>query len=133
MRPSIHRSRPSRVVLFVAVMLVAASCRYSEVDGVGTRTADADHPPQLDVTLTGCTEGEFGQWTAEAVVTNPTDAAMTYEVIVAFQDGDVRLSQRSHWVRNLTPGETAAISPSWWIESPDRVTGCRVLTVNRFG
>lgn len=127
---------PHRRSLLIALALVGAlvlsSCRYVEVDGVGTRTADEDHPPQSDVTLVGCAPGELGTWQADLVIVNNSPAVATYEVMVGFYADDVRLSQRTHWVRALTPGETAEIERAWWIERPDDANSCRLLTVNRW-
>lgn len=129
-------SSPSRLRLLALVALVAlalTACRYDEVDGVGSRTADEEFPPQLDVEFTGCSVGALSQWHATATVVNPTDVPVTYELTVGFYDGDVRLAQRSHWIRELRPSETAEVDAGWWVESAERVTDCRLLTVNRFG
>jgi len=125
------RLRP--LILIIAVLLVASACRYDEVDGVGSRTADEEFPPQLDVDFGGCELGPLGQWHAAATVVNPTDVPVTYELTIGFYDGDVRLAQRSHWIRELRPAEAAEVDHGWWVESSDRVNECRLLTVNRFG
>ena len=119
-------------LLALALPLTASGCRYETIDGVGTRTADADAPPQADVTLVGCREGELARWHATTRITNHTDEVQTYEVTIGFYDDDIRLGQRAHWVRALRPGETAEADPSWWIDSPERVDDCRLLTVNRW-
>lgn len=130
-----HRS-PTRLttvaVALVVLVALAGGCRYETVDGVGTRTADAEFPPQSDVALVSCRPGDWSRWHATATVTNNTPEVQTYEVTVGFYAGDVRLAERAHWVRALRPGETAQVDPSWWIESPERVDDCRVLTVNRW-
>ena len=128
-----HFPRFWSLFLVLALALLASACRYDEVDGVGSRTADDEFPPQLDVEFAGCEPGALGQWDARATVVNPTDAPATYELTVGFYDGDVRLAQRSHWIRELRPAETAEIDAGWWVESADRVTHCRLLAVNRFG
>jgi len=125
------RSR-SLILIAVAALLLTA-CRYEEVDGVGTRTGDEEFPPQLDVEFTGCEVGSLGQWHAAATVVNPTDVPASYELTVGFYDGEVRVAQRSHWIRELRPSETAEVDAGWWVESADRVNACRLLTVNRFG
>lgn len=125
------RIRSLALVAFLVVALTA--CRYDEVDGVGSRTADDEFPPQLDVAFAGCELGPLGQWHATATVVNPTDVPVTYELTVGFYDDDVRLAQRSHWIRELRPLETAEVDAGWWVERADRVDGCRLLTVNRFG
>lgn len=120
------------IVLIAATLVLAVGCRYEEVGGVGTRTADDEHPPQADVELVGCRTGDLSRWHATVTITNHTPEVQTYEVTIGFYDDEIRLAQRSHWVRALRPGEVAEIDPSWWIESPDRVSDCRLLTVNRF-
>ena len=126
--------RPARIAaLAAATALALTACEYEEVDGVGTRTMDDENPPQLDVEFDGCRLGELNRWHGAAAITNNTEVVQTYEITVGFYDGDVRLAERSHWVRALRPGETADVDPGWWIESPERVNDCRLLTVNRFG
>jgi hypothetical protein len=120
------------VVLIVA-MLGLASCDYSEVDGIGTRTADDMHPPQHDLTsFAGCEPGDLGQWRFAAEVTNNSPEVASYELTVAFYEGDTRLDEFGTWVRDLRPGENAAVDAGWWIDSAERVTRCDVLTINRW-
>jgi len=127
--------RPTRLFpLLLSAGLLLGACEYSEVDGVGTRTADEENPPQLDLTsFDGCQRGELGQWRADATITNNTDVVSTYELTVSFYDGDVRLAERGTWVRDLKPGEAAKVDHGWWIDGADDVTRCEVLTINRFG
>ncbi|MEL6983488.1 MAG: hypothetical protein AAFO29_13765 [Actinomycetota bacterium] len=134
MRTPITASRRLTAVVAGLALLALPACEYSELDGIGTRTADAEHPPQRDVTaFEGCEPAELDRWRARGEVVNPTDRVASYEVVVGFYDGEVRLDERSEWIRDLGPGETAAIDRAWWIDGPDRVTDCRVLLVNRFG
>ena len=113
--------------------VVVAGCAYSEVNGIGTRTADDDHPPQNDVTsFAGCEQGDLGRWLASGEVTNNSPTTATYEVTVAFYDDDTRLDERSTWIRNLRPGEVAAIDSGWWIDGGERVNRCEILTINRW-
>lgn len=121
-----------RVASLLAVVLLTTACRYETIDGVGTRTADPDFPPQADVTLSGCQPESEQRWRATGTIVNHTDQVQTYEVTIAFSEADTRLAERAHWVRALRPGETAALDRSWWIESAARIDGCRLLTVNRF-
>ena len=46
----------------------------------------------------------------------------TCELLVGFCDDDSRLTQRSHWIRELRPTERAEVDRGWWIESSERVT-----------
>lgn len=119
-------------MVFAAVL--GTACEYAEVDGIGTRTMDEVNPPQYDLSsFDGCTRDSLNRWAASAEVLNNTETAASYEVVVAFYDGDVRLDERSEWIRDLKPGEKAAIDSAWWIDEPDRVTDCKVLLINRFG
>ena len=121
-----------RVVSLLALLLLTTACRYETIDGVGTRTADPEFPPQADVSLIGCRPEDGQRWRATGIIVNHTDQVQTYEVTIAFSDAETRLAERAHWVRALRPGEMAEIDRSWWIESAERVDGCRLLTVNRF-
>jgi hypothetical protein len=121
-----------RVCLFAAAMMLAG-CEYSEVDGIGTRTADAENPPQYDLfSFGGCAPGELNQWRFKAELTNNSPKTASYELTVAFYDEDVRLDEFSTWVRDLRPGESAAADKGWWVEGSERVTRCEVLTINRW-
>jgi hypothetical protein len=126
-------SPPIRAVAALTAVLSLTSCEYREVNGIGTRTADDEHPPQLDITsFDGCRPTALGRWRADGEVINTTDEAASYEIVVGFYDGETRLDQRSEWIRDLRPGERAAIDRAWWIDDPDRVSGCRLVLVNRF-
>ena len=120
--------------LALVALPVLTACEYVEVDGIGTRTADELNPPQRDVTsFEGCEPASLDRWRARGEVVNSTDRVASYEVVVGFYDGETRLDERSEWIRDLGPGEAAAIDRAWWIDDPGRVTGCRLLLVNRFG
>jgi len=120
-----------------AMILTAASitgCEYVEVNGIGTRTMDELNPPQNDLaSFSGCQPVELGRWQATGEVVNLTDSVASYEVVVAFYDGETRLDERSEWIRDLKPGERAAIDGAWWVDDPERVRDCEVILVNRFG
>lgn len=120
--------------ILAAALLVATACEYTEIDGIGTRTADEENPPQSDLTsFGGCALGDLGQWRFDAVLTNNSPTVATYELTVAFYDDDTRLDEASSWVRDLRPGESAVADTGRWIEGADRVTHCEVLTINRWG
>lgn len=120
--------------ILAASLLVASACEYSEIDGIGTRTADEENPPQSDLTsFGGCAPGDLGQWRFDAVITNNSPTVASYELTVAYYDDGTRLDEKSTWVRDLRPGESAAADAGHWIEGADRVTGCEVLTINRWG
>jgi len=131
-RPTIPRRWPSLLAGGLA-MLALSACEYVEVDGIGTRTADAVNPPQHDVAaFDGCEPAELERWRARGRIVNSTDRVASYEVVVGFYDDEVRLDERSEWIRDLAPGEEAAIDRAWWVDEPDRVTECRLLLINRF-
>lgn len=121
------------LALVLGAIALLSACRYEQVDGVGTRTMDPEFPPQEDVVLDGCHRDELGRWHADVAVTNNTPVVQTYEVTIGFYDDDTRIAQRAHWVRALRVDEVAEPDAAWWVDSADRVTDCRVLTVNRFG
>lgn len=113
--------------------LVATGCEYREVDGVGTRTWDEQLAPQDDIAgFDGCTRNQVGQWVVDGTVTNHTEDRATYAVTIAFNDGDVRLDERTLMIRDLAPGQTGAMNRGWWLTNPDSVTDCQVLTIDRF-
>ena len=120
--------------ILAVLLLAATACEYSEIDGIGTRTADEDNPPQSDLTsFAGCEPGDLGQWRFDATITNNSPTVASYELTVAFYDDDTRLDEASSWVRDLKPGESAAAETGRWIDGADRVTHCEVLTINRWG
>lgn len=125
-----------RTILLPALASLAllTGCEYVEIDGVGTRTADDAHPPQSDVaSFDGCETADLGRWRASGELVNNSESVASYEVVVAFYDGETRLDQRTEWIRDLQPGERAAIDRAWWLDDPDRVTDCRLILINRFG
>lgn len=133
--PSNLGSRPRRLALaaLATAALSLTACEYEEVNGIGTRTGDDANPPQLDVTsFEGCRPATLDRWQAVGEITNSTGVTASYEIVVGFYDGDTRLDQRSEWIRDLRPGERAAIDRAWWVDEPDRVTDCRLVLVNRF-
>lgn len=74
-----------------------------------------------------------GQWDTAGSITNNTAAVASYEVVVGFYDDDVRLSQRSRWIRDLKPGEKARVDEGFWVgPKADEVTNCKVILINRF-
>ena len=116
--------------LAVTLALLTTACEYVEVDGIGTRTMDEVNPPQSDIaSFTGCEPAPLNQWRAVGEVVNQTDKVSTYEVVVAFYDESTRLDERSEWIRDLKPGERAAIDRSWWLDDPSRVTGCQLIMI----
>lgn len=124
----------SLLIAGVVATLALSACEYVEIDGIGTRTPDEVHPPQHDLmSFEGCQPDTLNRWQARGEIVNNTDQVVSYEVVVAFDAGDLRLDQRSEWLRDVGPGERAAINRAWWVDEHDRVTGCRVLVINRFG
>lgn len=117
--------------LVVGTMLLTA-CEYREVDGVGTPTYDEEFVPQDDITtFGGCSRNQASQWQVDGKVTNPTPDMATYVVTIAFYDDELRLDERTLWIRDLAPDEVGEMNRGWWINSADRVTDCKVLTIDR--
>lgn len=133
-RARAQRRPPIRSLLLGALVAFGlTACEYSEVNGIGTRTADEVAPPQLDLaSFDGCSPGELNTWRASATLINNSAKAASYEVVFAFYEGDVRVDEKSDWVRDLLPGEQAAIDRGWWVDGADVITSCEVLLINRF-
>lgn len=122
-----------RIPALLVVIFALAACEYREVDGVGTRTHEDEFVPQDDITaFDGCVRTHANQWEARGEVTNPTPDRATYVITIAFEADDLRLDERTIWVRDLAPVQTASINRGWWLSEPERVTSCRVLTIDRF-
>lgn len=121
------------MVGLVLAVLVLSGCERSEVNGIGSYTPDDQAPPQLDVTLDDCAVGEWGWVTGNGMVQNRTGDVATYEVVVAFDDGDVRIGQGSAWIRDLGAGTRAAFRASTHLgERAPAMSNCQVITVNRW-
>lgn len=132
MRPSLRR-RIVRILGSLALIAVLAGCEYVEHNGIGTRTWDAEAPPQDDITsFDGCFRNTGNQWEVRGSITNQTSERATYRVLVAFDAGDVRLDERTFFVQNLAPDQVAAMNRGWWIQNADRVTACSILEIDRF-
>lgn len=123
------------MIATLGIALTLSACEYTEIDGVGTRTGDDVNPPQTDlVAFEGCAPQRDGRWGVDATITNQTDVVSSYELTVAFYEGETRLEERSTWVRDLKPAETASVDRAWWIgQAANQATHCEVLTINRFG
>ena len=124
----------SKTIAAVAlVLLTATGCEYVEVDGVGTRTYDETYVPQDDITaFDGCVRNKANQWAVDGEITNHTPDRASYAVTIAFENDGTRIDERTVWIRNLAPGQAADLHRAWWITSPEKVTDCRVLTIDRF-
>lgn len=131
------RTTMHRLALLVATILavgVLSGCERSEVDGIGSYTPDDVAPPQLDVAMGDCSIGDWGWVTGDGTVVNQTDDVASYEVVVAFDAGEVRVGQGSGWIRDLAPGQTAKFSVSTHLgDDADSMSACDVITVNRWG
>ena len=114
------------------IVLLATGCEYVEVDGVGTRTYDAEFVPQDDITeFVGCARMPANQWQVDGQVTNHTPDRASYSVTIAFNNGTTRLEERTLWIRDLAPGQVGEMNRGWWLNNPDSVTDCEVLTIDR--
>ncbi len=129
-----HTKKIVSPLIALLAMFTLAGCEYSELNGIGTRTADEEFPPQLDLaSFDGCEAGDLNQLKASGELINNSATTSTYEVIVAFADDNgVRLDEKSAWVRDLRPGERAAIDHQWWIDGRERFAQCDLLLINRW-
>lgn len=124
--------RPSLCVLIAMTALLSA-CERSEVNGIGSYTPDEVAPPQLDVAVGSCSIGEWGWVTGTGTVENQTGDVATYEVVVGFEAGEVRIGQGSTWIRDLAPGQTASFSASRHVgDAAPTMSHCDVITINRW-
>lgn len=115
-------------------LALLTACERTEVNGIGSYTGDPAQPPQLDVAGTGeCAAGDWGFASSGATIRNNTDDVATYEVVIAFEAGDVRLGQGNAWVRSLDPGQTSELTVTRHLgDRAGDLTTCRVITVNRW-
>ncbi len=128
------RCRVGLLMVSAVAMMGLSACDYVEINGIGTRTPDDVNPPQNDVVFfDGCEPDALNRWRARGEIVNNTDRVVSYEVVVAFDEGDLRLDQRSEWLRDVSPGRRAALNRAWWVDEAERVDGCRLLVINRFG
>ena len=117
-------------VLFALMFLTA--CERSEVNGIGSYTPDAVAPPQLDAAVGSCVIGASGRVAGHGLVVNPTAGVATYEIVIAFEDDDLRLGQGSAWIRDLDSGQTVSFDAAAHLgDRSGSMTGCRVITANR--
>jgi len=124
-----------RIVLpFLLTSLLVTACQRSEVNGIGSYTPDDAAPPQLDlVDDAACDIGDWGWASGSGTIENRTTDVATYEVVVAFHEGEVRLGEASSWIRDLPAGVTARYEATGFLgdEAP-LLTDCSVITINRW-
>lgn len=126
--------RRQAAVLVLALTLALGACERSEIDGIGSNTPSEEAPPQRDlVGLVDCSVGEWGWVSGEGQVRNGAVGASTYEVVVGFYAGDVRIGDRSSWIRDIDPAETATFDARSWLgDDAATMTSCEVVTINRW-
>lgn len=124
-----------RIVLpFVLSTLLVTACQRSEVNGIGSYTPDDATPPQLDLIEDAtCDIGDWGWVSGAGTIENRTADVATYEVVVAFHEGSVRLGEASSWIRDLPAGGTARYEAARFLgdEAPV-LSDCSVITINRW-
>lgn len=128
------RTRTIWVVALLVSSIVLGACERSEVDGIGSNTPDENAPPQLDlVGVTDCSVGEWGWVAGRGDIRNGAVEVSTYEIVVGFYDGERRLADRSTWIRDLDPGESARFEANVWLnDQAGATTSCEVVTINRW-
>lgn len=101
--------------------------------GIATSTDDVDHPPQRDIRIGTCeSDGQSGV-RAAGTITNWTDSASDYRVVVAFvnDDDDSVFGSTSLTVDDVTAHRTSNWSTS--VPSrPDVVFTCRIVSIDRW-
>jgi hypothetical protein len=126
--------RRSGAILMLVLAFALGACERSEVDGIGSNTPSEEAPPQRDlVGSVDCTVGEWGWVSGEGQVRNGAVGASTYEVVVGFYAGDVRIGGQSTWIRDIDPAETATFDAYAWLgDDAATMTSCEVVTINRW-
>lgn len=135
------------VVLLLLVVLVIARSVFSDnsisaqkvekevVDqtGIATSTDDVVHPPQRDIRIGTCeSDGQSGV-RAAGTITNWTDSASDYRVVVEFLNDD---DDSVFGTTSLTIDDVTAHRTSNWSTSvpsrPDVVFTCRIVSIDRW-
>ena len=101
--------------------------------GIATSTDDVDHPPQRDIRIGTCeSDGQSGV-RAAGTITNWTDSASDYRVVVSFvnADDDTEFASTSLTIDDVTAHRTSNWSTS--VPSrPDVVFACRIVSIDRW-
>jgi hypothetical protein len=101
--------------------------------GIATTTDNVDHPPQRDIRIGTCeSDGQSGV-RAAGTITNWTDSASDYRVVVAFinDDDDSEFGSTSLTIDDVTAHRTSNWSTS--VPSrPDVVFTCRIVSIDRW-
>lgn len=126
--------RRSGVIVLIVLATLLGACERSEVDGIGSNTPSEEAPPQRDlVGQVDCSVGERGWVTGAGQVRNGATGTSSYEVVIGFYAGGVRIGDRSAWIRDIDPAETATFDANVWLgDAADTMTSCEVVTVNRW-
>lgn len=100
------------------------------VDGIGTATPDAAHPPQKDIENPLPCRVEIGALRAGGKITNSTGAPADYTIIVVWEEDGTRLANNTSVIKNVAPGLTQSFEVSAPGDGSLRTT-CRVERVDR--
>ena len=100
--------------------------------GTKTLSNNGSHPPQADVTLTGCSADSLGYLQALVKVTNNSSGRSNYLIDVAFEskDGATQLDTTSAMVNNLNSGQSSNQTAGSLTKAAGSFT-CKVTDVNR--
>ncbi|HEX7095227.1 MAG TPA: hypothetical protein VF183_05055, partial [Acidimicrobiales bacterium] len=102
----------------------------SVVDGIESRTADPENPPQRDLHAEVRCQIEIDTLRAAGAVTNHTDEIADYHVLVVWErDGD-RLAEAAAILERVAAAETR----EWEVTAlgqGDSATSCRAIRVDR--
>lgn len=100
--------------------------------GVKTLSANGSHPPQADVSLTGCASSLPGFATANLAITNHSSGQSDYIVTVAFDSSaGVQLGTGTGLVQNVDGGQKAVSTADGSVTGSTAGMKCVVKQVDR--
>jgi hypothetical protein len=141
-RRPVYKKKRYYLLALILVIIVAAiaagssnKTKTSAAANGGTKTLsdNGTHPPQADVSITGCSADALNQMQALVKVTNHSSGRSDYIIGVSFdsKDGKTQLDTSSVLVNNLEPGQTTNQTGTTLTDVKGAFK-CRVTDVNRF-
>jgi hypothetical protein len=100
------------------------------VDGIGTSTPDAEHPPQKDIEKPLPCRVEIDAMRAGGKITNSSGTPADYVIIVVWEEDGTLLGTNTALVNDVAPGLTQTFEVSVAGQGTLRTT-CRVKQVDR--
>jgi hypothetical protein len=100
--------------------------------GVSTLSNNGKNPPQADVAMSKCSNGEYGLADVEVTITNHSSERSNYMVSVNLVDASgVKVGEGSAFSNNVEPGQVA-IEKALASASGKPFATCKITDVNRF-